>query len=204
MMAARKTGKPKDPPNQSPLSELDKFLTKFVELTSQVSKGMLAQSTDADEKELIAAYASPLNEQVVQLSDYLRQRAKSASRQAIEEIGTILRLTAADTLTESGMRVAQNLSSQKAKIAISDIIKLIKKIIHRLIEIFHIHVPDWFEPLLELIDEIFDFLVSIGLIKLASTLSKRHQDYMSELTHMKRLQRESAWHSQNEEQEEEE
>lgn len=202
-MAADQPGKPEVPQNQGPLADLDKFLTKFVELTSQVSKGMLAQSADADEKELIAAYAKPLNEQVVQLSDYLRQKARNSSRQVVEEIGTILRLTAADTLAESGMRVAQNLSSQKAKIGLSDIINLIKKIINVLAEIFHINLPDWFHPLMELIDEIINFLLSIGLIKLASTLSKRHQDYMSELTHMKRLQRASAWRNQNAEEDEE-
>jgi hypothetical protein len=202
-MAAATNAKRKDPPTRDALSELDLFLTKFVDLASQVPKGMLAQSTDADEKELIAAYAKPLNEQVVQLSDYIRQKASTASPQGVEEIGTVLRMMAANTLTESGLRIAQNLSSPKAKIGISDIIKLIKKIIRRLIEIFHIHMPDWFDPLLDLIDEIIDFLVSIGLIKLASTLSKRHQDYMSELTHMKRLQRASSWRAGEEEDEEE-
>jgi uncharacterized phage infection (PIP) family protein YhgE len=202
-MATNKNRKSKDTSNQGALSELDKFLTKFVELTSQVPKGMLAQTTDADEIELIAAYAGPLNEQVTQLSEYLRQKSQGASRQALEQAGTVLRLMAADSLTDSGMRVARNLSSQKAKIGLSDIIDLIKKIIRALAQIFHITLPDWFEPLLELIDEIINFLLSIGLIKLASTLSKRHQDYMAELTHLERLQRASAWRNQNAEEEEE-
>lgn len=201
-MAADKTGKGRTP-TQDPLQALDRFLSKFVDLTSQVPKGMLAQATDADERELIAAYAAPLNEQVVQLCDYLKQRAKGASGQALEEIGTLLRLGAADALTSSGLRVAQNLSSQKAKIGMSDIIDLIKKIIRVLAKIFHINLPDWFEPLMELIDEIFNFLLSIGLIKLASTLSRRHQDYMAELTQMERLQKASAWRNQNAEEEEE-
>lgn len=203
-MATDQPGKSEAPQSQDPLASLDKFLTKFVDLTSQVSKGMLAQSTDADEKELIAAYSKPLNEQVVQLSDYIRQGARGSSKQVIEEIGTILRLTAADTLTESGMRIAQNLSSQKAKIGISDIVNLIKKIIRKLVAIFHIPVPDWFEPLLELIDEIFNFLVSIGVLKLAHTLSKRHQDYMAELTQMKRLQRATRIGNQDDEDEDDE
>jgi hypothetical protein len=202
-MPTSKAGKSKETTNQGPLSELDKFLTKFVELTSQVPKGMLAQTTDADEIELIAAYAGPLNEQVTQLSGYLRQKSRGASKHTLEEAATILRLMAADSLTESGLRVARSLSSQKAKIGLSDIIALIKKIIRALAKIFNITLPDWFEPLLELIDEIINFLLSIGLIKLASTLSKRHQDYMAELTHMERLQRASAWRNQNSEEEEE-
>jgi hypothetical protein len=145
----------------------------------------------------------PLNEQAVQLSDYVRQAAKGSSRQVIEEIGTLLRLTAADALTESGMRVAQNLSSQQAKIAITDIIALIKKIIRALFDIFHIPKPFWLEPLLDLIDEIIKFLVSIGVLRLAHTLSKRHQDYMAELTQMKRLQRASMFGNQNGEDEDE-
>lgn len=202
-MAVDKPEQPEGPAGQGPLSELDRFLTRFVELTAQVSKGMLAQSTDADEKELIAAYAKPLNSQVAQLSDYLRQRARSASAQVIEDIGTVLRLTAADALTEGGMRVAKNLASQKAKIGISDIIALIKKIILAIAEMLHINLPDWFHALLELIDEIINFLLSIGLLKLASALSKRHQDYMAELTQMKRLQRASAWRSNTEDQDDE-
>ena len=191
-------------PNGDTLSELDKFLSKFVELSVQVPKGMLAQSTDPDEKELILAYARPLNEQIVQLSDYIRKKAGNASPKALDEIATILRVTAANTLAESGLRVARNISSQKAKIAISDIIKLIKKILEQLVNIFHINLPEWFWPLIELIDEILDFLLSIGLIRLASTLSKRHQDYMSELTHLKRLQRESALSNNHADEEEEE
>lgn len=198
-MATDRQGKSDVPQSQDPLANLDRFLEKFVDLISQVPKGMLAQSADADEKELIAAYAKPLNEQVVQLSDYIRQVARGSSRQVIEEIGTILRLTAADALTESGMRVAQNLASQKGRIAITDIIDLIKKIIRALFDIFHIPKPDWLEPLLDLIDEIIKFLVSIGILRLAHTLSKRHQDYMAELTQMKRLQRASMFGNQNEE-----
>jgi len=197
-MATDRQQKPDVPQNQDPLASLDRFLTKFAALTSQASKSLLSQSTDADDKEILEAYAKPLNEQVTQLSDHIRQIAKNSSRQVLEEIGIVLRLSAADALTDSGMRVAQNLSSQKAKIALTDIVDLIKKIIRKIFDIFHIPKPDWLEPLLDLIDEIFHFLVSIGLLRLAHTLSKRHQDYMAELTQMKRLQRASRVGSQNE------
>jgi hypothetical protein len=191
-MAKDRTGKRSDPQNQNPLAELNKFLTGFVELTAQIPNGILAQSTDPDEKELVAAYAAPLNQQVGQLTDYIRQKASTTSKQGLEELGAILRMMAGNTLVENGMRVARNLTSQKAKIALSDIINLIKKILTQLIKIFGITLPSWFWPLFELIDEIINFLISLGLIRLASTLSRRHQDYMSELTHLMRLQRESA------------
>jgi hypothetical protein len=200
-MATDRQGNSDAPQSQDPLASLDRFLAKFVDLISQVSKGILVQSADADEKGLIAAYSDPLNEQAIQLSDYIREVARNSSRQVVEEIGTVLRLTAADALTESGMRVAQNLSSQKAKIAITDIIELIKKIIRTLFDIFHIPKPHWLEPLLDLIDEIIKFLVSIGVLRLAHALSKRHQDCMAELTQMRRLQRAGMFGNQNEEDE---
>jgi hypothetical protein len=203
-MTTDQAGKHEGPQSQDPLASLDAFLKKFADLTSQLSKGMLDQSTDVDEKELIAAYAKPLSEQVIQLTDYIRQAARVSSKQTIEEIGTILRLTAADTLTESGLRIAQNLSSQKAKIGISDIIKLIKKIILELFEIFKIRKPRWLVPLLDLIDEIVDFLVSIGVLKMAHALSIRHKDYMAEFTQMKRMQRATMLGDQAEEEEDEE
>jgi len=115
-----------------------------------------------------------------------------------------LRLSAANTLAESGLHIAQNLSSQKAKIGISDIIKLIKKIILKLFDVFKIPTPRWLVPLLDLIDEIVDFLVSIGVLKMAHALSVRHQDYMAELTHMKRLQKATMLGNQAEEDEDEE
>lgn len=192
------------PESQDPLAGLDRFLSKFVELTAQISTGILAQAADADERELIGAYAPPLNEQVVQLSDYIKQIARGSSRLVIGEIETVLRLTGADALTDSGMRVVKSLTSQKAKIAIVDIIALIKKIIRMLFDLFHIPKPFWLEPLLDLIDEIIKFLVSIGVLRLAHTLSKRHQDYMAELTQMKRLQRASMFGAQNDEDEDEE
>jgi hypothetical protein len=204
VMAKDRTGKRSEPPSQNPLAELNKFLTGFVELTSQIPNGILAQSTDPDDKALVAAYAAPLNEQVGRLTDYIRQKAGSTSKQGLEEIGAVLRMMAANTLVENGMRVAQNLTTQTAKIALSDIINLIKKIIRVIIAIFNITVPNWFWPLIELIDEIINFLISLGLIRLASTLSRRHQDYMSELTHLMRLQREAALAGNNGEDEDEE
>ena len=109
-----------------------------------------------------------------------------------------------NTLVENGMRVAQNLTTQTAKITLSDIISLIKKIIDKLAVIFGFTLPKWFWPLMELIDEIINFLLSLGLIKLANTLSRRHQDFMSEMTHLKRLQREVALASNHGEDEGEE
>jgi hypothetical protein len=203
-MAKARTTKQRGPQDPTPLTELNKFLTGFVALAAQVPKGILAQLTDPDEKDLVAAYAAPLNEQVTQLTNYIRQKANGASQQGLEEIGTTLRMMAANTLVENGMRVAQNLTTQTAKITLSDIFTLIKKIIDKLAEIFGFTLPKWFWPLMELIDEFVNFLLSMGLIRLANTLSRRHQDFMSEMTHLKRLQREVALASNHGEDEGEE
>jgi len=70
-MTTDQAGKHEGPQSQESFVSLDAFLNKFADLTSQLSNGMLDQATDADEKELIAAYAKPLSEQVVQLNDYI-------------------------------------------------------------------------------------------------------------------------------------
>jgi hypothetical protein len=177
---------------------LERFLTRFVELTSQISTGMLAQSTDADEKEVIAALSKPFNEQVTRLCDHVRQSSKTFSRQSVEQVGIVLRLNAADALLDSGTRVAQNLSSTTAKLGLSDIFDLIKKILKKLFP----NLPAWLNAILELLNELKNAIFGAGSPKLANTLSQRHQNYLAELTHLERLDRESAWRMANEQDEE--
>lgn len=54
----------------------------------------------------------------------------------------------------------------------------------------------------ELIDEIINFILSIGSPRLANTLSRRHQDYLAELTRLEDLKRAQSWRNNNEEEEE--
>ncbi len=201
-MAARNTGKKGEPRSGDVISELDKFLNGFVELASDLVRGMTAQSTDADERQIIAAYAKPLNEQVSQLSDYIRANARNIPAQTSVEIGHVLRLNAASSLVESGKTISENLSSTTAKIALGDIIKLIKKIIDVIVKLILGYVPAWLEALKELIDELVDFILSLGSPKLANTLSRRHQDYLAELTRLEELTRAQSWMNGGEDEEE--
>ncbi len=195
----RKKGQPRS--NDS-IPELNKFLDGFVGLTSSLVRGMTAQSTDADEREILAAYAKPLKEQVTRLSEFIRKNAQNLPAQTSAEIGYVLHLNAANHLVESGAAVSRNLSTPTAKISISDIISLIKKIIDVIVELIFGYVPAWLEALKELIDELINFIASIGSPKLANTLSLRHQDYLAELTRLQYLKKAQSWRNGNEEEEE--
>ena len=190
------------PENNDTISELNQFLDGFVDLTSELLRGMTAQSKDADERDIISACAKPLNEQVSRLSEFIRTNAQNISAQKLVELGYILRLNAAGDLVESGKAISLNLSSTVAKIAIGDIIGLIKKIIDAIVElILRLKPPKWLEQLKELIDEFIHLILSLGSPELAHTMSRRHQDYLAELTRLEILRRAQSWRNGDEEEE---
>lgn len=126
----------KGPPRGSdPVSELNQFLDAFIGLTSELSRGMTAQSTDADERAIISAYGKTLGEQASRLSEFIRINAQNIPAQTAVEIGYVLHLNAAAHLAESGKTISQNLSSTTAKIALGDIFNLLKKIIDVIVEL---------------------------------------------------------------------
>jgi hypothetical protein len=179
--------------NSNDTSGLESFLAAFSQLPQKVVDSMLAQSGDEDQKTVITAYGDVLIEQVAQLCNYVRAATPKLSAQGQVEVDTFLRLSAANTLLRSANSVASNLASPSSRIGISSIFHEIKKIVRKLLEIFGITLPKWLDGLLNLIDEILDWLVSVGILHLASTLSRSHQNYLAELALLSRLERESAW-----------
>ena len=190
-------------PNRSdPLADLDRFLAGFVELTALTSKAMFELASNADEKMVVEAYSAPLNHQVSRLAAFIRDTVAAAPMQTQMGVANLLDLYAAMPLVESGRALTANLSPVAARIALSDIVSLIKKIVNAIFNDFFGGVPDWLTSLEEIIDEIIQFLVSAGIIKLANILSVRHQNYMAELTRLENLMHARAWRNRNEDDEE--
>ena len=178
------------------LDSLPKFLEGFEQMPKLMLEGMLQQAESEDEKEVLRILGGTLAIQFSEVTGYIRERSSRLSAQQQRDTEQVLRLTAAGSVTASGSRLAVNLETQVAKIGLVGIIREIKKIIRMLLEAFGIKIPKWLDAVLTLIDELVNLFSSTGSPGLANTLSRMEQDYLAELTHLSRLQRENELRSE--------
>jgi len=172
---------------------LESFLTNFGKFPQLIQEGMLRQSQDEDEKQLISGLGGVLQEQVSSLCEYTLKSSDFLSKQQTFEVQQVLRLTAADTLAGNAQKVAVNLSSTTAKVGAGGIFQELKKIIRMLLDAFGITLPKWLDALINLIDEILNKILSVGSLKLARSLSFMEQDYLGELSQLAKLEHERAY-----------
>jgi len=172
---------------------LESFLTNFGKFPQLIQEGMLRQSQDEDEKQLISGLGGVLQEQVSSLCEYTLKSSDFLSKQQTFEVQQVLRLTAADTLAGNAQKVAVNLSSTTAKVGAGGIFQELKKIIRMLLDAFGITLPKWLDALINLIDEILNKILSVGSLKLARSLSFMEQDYLGELRQLAKLEHERAY-----------
>jgi hypothetical protein len=176
----------------APTDPLTKFLADLEKLPNAAVEGMLKQSTDRDEGEVIRGVGATLQRQLSELGGYLRDRAGRLSLQQTQEIEQILRLSAADTLVAGALRLTGNLASPAAKIGLAGFFRELKKIILIILyRIFGDRLPGWIFIYLLLIDEHWNLLLSTGSTRLAGVLSRMEQDYLGELMQLTRLTREN-------------
>jgi hypothetical protein len=180
------------PAGQNPADPLSAFLAEVEKLPQATVAGMLKQTDDADEKEVIRSLGATLENQLSQLSGYLRDQAGRLSLQQRQEIDLVLRLSAAGTVAGSALRLAGNLASPAVKLSLGGIFREIKKILIIILElIFGGKIPAWIIWLLLLLDEIFDRLLSVGSSRIASALSRMEQEFLAEVVLATRWARES-------------
>jgi len=193
-MATKQRAQPTDGGAEDRVLEaLEQFLGLFEQLPARLIEGLLRQTSDADEKQVVEALGATLGEQVRELSSFVRESSAGLSAQGREEVMRVMRVSAGRTLAEAGVTVTSNLASPVARIGISNIFHLIKKVLSALAEIFGFSLPRWFWPLMELIDEIVDMLLSAGMLRVAPILAQNHQATLGQLAQLARLQRESSW-----------
>jgi hypothetical protein len=181
-----------DKTGPAPTDLLSKFLGDLEQLPRIMIDGMLNQAGNEDEKVVIRALGGTLQNQFSELVGFIREQGGDRlSVQQRQESEQVLRLSAAGSLIASGSGLATSLGPQVAKIGLAGIVKEIKKIIPKLLEAFGIKIPKWLDVLLTVIDELLNLFLSTGSPSLAGTLSRMEQDYLAELTHLSRLQREN-------------
>lgn len=192
-------------PRDDGLEALRQFLNLFEQLPAGITEALLRVAVDDEEKPVVEALGAALGEQVRELSTFVRESATNLSAQGRLDVARVMRWTAGATLAKSGLGLTSDLATPAARLGISEIFDLIKKIIRMLLKILKklgISVPWWVEDLLELINEIKNAFLSRGMPRLAPIFSQNHQNMLAELTQLERLQRESSWRFASEENEE--
>jgi hypothetical protein len=163
---------------------LTQFLRSWDDIASTLVEGLLSQTQDEDEGEVIRQFGPALTSQFSEISAYFRERVTTLSASQQREAERVLRLTAAVTLATNATNLARNARSATLKIGFTDIIHEIKKLLNLLFKIFGWDKPDWWDDLINLIDEIINDLLSIGLPGLAAVLHQKEVAFLTELRHV--------------------
>lgn len=172
--------------SQSLLSE---FLDVIEKIPTDIINAALKNAADEDEKTIINAFGPTLTNQFSEIKLYFTEISANAPKQKMMEAEQFLKMSSGVSLAKGLKFALPSIGSLIGKLGIDGIIKEIKKILTKLAEIFHINLPNWFLPLVNLIDEIVADVLGGGLIKVKTALSQAEQNYLAELTHLAKLQK---------------
>jgi hypothetical protein len=188
--SAQSTPPPTQPSLQKGVSSLEGFLQAFEQLPKDIKDGMLAQTKNADEQRLIGQLGDALVEEIGSLTNYMRQRSEGVSGQQKNDVENLLTLSTATSLLGRAQTISKDLASPVMKIGLGGILKKIKKLLPILLPLLGIPLPPGIiDTILDLIDEDFNLLASVGSPSLAHTLSVMEQDYLGELTNLTMLKK---------------
>lgn len=166
---------------------MNTFLSTFEKLPDQIIKGMLKQASNEDEIFYIQSLKQTITSQFYELQNNIKELSVKSTSKQFSDAEHFIKMSSGMNLLDSAKSLSTRLASPLNKLGLSSIIYFIKKIFLKLAEIINWSLPSWVIPLLEMIDEIIDFLLSMGIFKLSNAMSKNHQNYLAEMTQMAML-----------------
>ncbi|WP_396596431.1 hypothetical protein [Dokdonia sp. R86516] len=181
---------------------LEQFLSEFETLVSGITEHALKNAEDEDEKAVIQSFAPSLNNQIFELNQFIRESAKKSSKQQERDVLEVLKISSGVSLAKNAKGMFPSIGSLVGKLGIDRIIKEIKKVIYAIIELIGIKLPEWFDKIINLIDEIIAFILSGGSSRMMTTLSIQEQNYLNELTQLAKLEQAHQFKFQEDEDEE--
>jgi len=184
------------------LNLLNEFLGIFEELPNSIINGLLKNTSDQDEINVIKSFSATFSNQFKELSVYIKENHIKLSKQRQADTERFLRISSGLTLVKDANTLSSNLNSPISRIGVSGIIAEIKKIILAIFSIFGISLPQWILDIVNLIDEILNDILSIGNSRLSNTLSKKEQNYLAELTQLAKLKKATDYMNNEDEEEE--
>lgn len=168
---------------------VQEFILLIEQLPNDIISTALKFSNDEDEKAIINAFATPFSEQFKEISVHLTEISSKSSKQQLAEAEKFMKLSAGNTLVKNLKIALPSIGSIIGKLGIDGIVKEIKKIITKLLEIFHINLPGWVNDIVNLIDEILKDILGLGSSKVRTALSIEEQNYLKELTELAKLKK---------------
>lgn len=162
------------------MSDVTTFISSLDELVTVVTDELVTQADD-ESLQVLEPQLEAIEQQFSRLTGKLGQAYQRAREGQVIEANQFLADSAGVPIIRSATTIASDLSTDTSRIAASDIVSLIKKIIEELLDILGIDLPDWFQKIIDLIDELLQELFGIGRSqRLADKLSKRHANFMRE------------------------
>jgi hypothetical protein len=171
------------------ITQLSEFLQKLEGIPVLITESLIKAANDEDEKSAIIAYTPVLVNQFKELSLYIDEQSKKASKQSLSDVEKFLKISSANLLVDSLKAVLPSINSLVGRLSINSIIIEIKKIIREILPLFNIVLPPWIEGLLLIIDEIFQSLFGGASPKNRTIFSQMEQNFFAELTQLAKLKK---------------
>ncbi|TFW14994.1 hypothetical protein E4L96_18465 [Massilia arenosa] len=191
-MVTQHPGEPATPGATAAPPELGGFLASVRNLPSAVGQGLSAAATD-DEQRILDTIIPVLDQQLSALTFLLGQEAERMSPAQAVQTTLLLNVTAAQPLAQSAIAIAGDLQQPVAKLSLSDIVHLIKKVVKALADIFGISLPGIILRGIDLIDELINGALGVGAPDVGVALMQRHRLQMAEQVELERLEEANQW-----------
>jgi len=146
---------------ESKKNQLEQFAQEFSKLPNLIIQGIADSNEDADFKKNANSFLEPFKEQFSSLSNYLLDVSKNSSSENLNSANRLVQMGAGNQMVTTAKSITKNLKSVFSKLALSDIIREIKKLIFFLLDLFK--APKWIYTVILLIDQILNALLGWDL-----------------------------------------
>lgn len=161
-------------------TQLEQFAEEFSKLPNLIIQGIENSNDDADFKKNAKSFLEPFKEQFSSLSNYLIEVSKNSSNENLNSANRLVQMGAGNQMVTTAKSITKNLKSIFSKLALSDIIREIKKLIFFLLDLFK--APKWVYTVILLIDQILNALLGWDLPEtMDEVLSMREVNFYKEI-----------------------
>lgn len=170
-------------------NEFQEFFVGFQQIPNDILGALLKISNDEDERTIISSLQPTLLNQFKEVSLNATQLFEKAPKQTLTEVEKVLKISSANSVLKSLKQSLPSIGSLIGKLGINEIVHAVKKIIRKIFELLNKEMPKWLDAIFIIIDEIFNMLFGGTSAKLKNLFSLSEQNFLSELTHLTRLEK---------------
>jgi hypothetical protein len=185
--------------DQTPVADPSAFFDAVTSFTARVADAMVAAAGDDPDTAVMKANGDLVTSHFKKMFEEANARFQSSSVKTKQEIGEIIRVTDGINLASVGEKAAIS-SLRIGKLGkgffawISKHLAELKKIIRLIVGTIFGSVPKWLNTLLDLIDQLWDLIVSLlssifgfDITQISKMLSAGKVNYLNEITAVAKL-----------------